>query len=1191
MSGDPFMRLAGHLEIDVFVDDAVAVPLALDGGVLARARLDGGPAHLTMPGQAPQQSARRADAAGGPMTLHITGRGRHRLEMEIRVPLERRGGWRVARAVLPVAPATALTLTVPDAETDVRLGAIEDRRTYETTRDDEPIKTAAPGDGTLALEWRPKVTQGQVDQSLRAESRIVLDIREDGLRSTWDVVLEFPRGERETFSLSTPAGFMVERVEGTNVRGWDVRATGVERNLIDVVLLQPARDTEHLRVHLRRDEAFPAVAPDDPYRFAAPVFEVGSAALQSGTVLVRRSPMLHVRTIATTGVTRMDVTELTAASTDDDESPMGIRPYEAYHFMTTPFDVAFEADPVIARASARLETILRIAERQRRVEARVAIDVQDRPVHAVRMLVPADLDVESVTDPATGGVADWSLGARSGDERTLNVFLPLGRMGRVTVIVRGVLGAAGPLASVALPRFEVLGVPRQQGDIVVQVDPAFDASAQDLEGCKTAFLQTVARWLHAAQRGSARLVIHHDTPAYGGRIELSPRTPDVSCYTVTNVRVTDRAIEDTVLLDFAIRQAGIRTLSFLVPSELEDASISVPHLRSKSIEPAADRPGWVRLRVELEDEIMENVRVLIEHDRLLTPGTHEVPIPIVETGRTDRRYVALENTGRDEAAVETQVGLEVIGRAQREWQQIAPLVQGGSTSAFIVASGATNPSMTFKTTQRQSVQTAGARIGLAETQLACDAHGTYRGQQTYRVDNNTEQYLEIAVPAGAELWTTRVAGEPVKPTRVPGKPDRVRIPLVKTAPGELDYPVVIKYGGSLAPFGRVASVAFPLIRSININVELSQARVFLPETHAWFDFGGTMRRVTDVGEFEAGYMSYQTTRVERLAETLRDGNVYAKLRGASNYETLKNEITELNDRMSRLGTSRELQMEQRANSGALAAADEQLAQIALDDAVQAQADNRDRLRGYWRDQRSGRARNVVQDLAGNFQNADASASGGEDGTGRFNDRWGNFGQPGSGQHDPGDDGMPGDLDVGLPNAEPWQRGQGNAGRGSGAKPGRRRPNAAPACARGRAAPGDRRAAHGTGRDEEERGRGQGSLRRGRRRQSAPIPGAVAGEGRRDRRERVRDRLARGRSQPNRRSGRPAADERRTRLRRGARQRRRGAAHARTRVSIHHPARRCRDHRSCRVQRVAGDPAASGDPRRGRRHPARTDQAG
>ena len=72
------------------------------------------------------------------------------------------------------------------------------------------------------------------------------------------------------------------------------------------------------------------------------------------------------------------------------------------------------------------------------------------------------------------------------------------------------------------------------------------------------------------------------TPASCG---LSPRTPEVVCDTVTNVRVTDRAIEETIFLNYSIRNAGIHELTFLLPASMADARISTPMLRRKTVAP------------------------------------------------------------------------------------------------------------------------------------------------------------------------------------------------------------------------------------------------------------------------------------------------------------------------------------------------------------------------------------------------------------------------------------------------------------------------------------------------------------------------------------------------------------------------------------------------------------------------------
>ncbi len=114
---------------------------------------------------------------------------------------------------------------------------------------------------------------------------------------------------------------------------------------------------------------------------------------------------------------------------------------------------------------------------------------------------------------------------------------------------------------------------------------------------------------------------------------------------------------------------------------------------------------------------------------------------------------------------------------------------------------------------------------------------------------------------------------------------RVRIPLVKTAPGELDYAVVLKYGGRTSPVGQFASVQFPLVRVLRIPVDLSQVRLHLPTTHDWFHFGGTMGQVEEA-EQAAGQVAYQTKVVDRLRKDMESTNLYTKARAANNLKQL-----------------------------------------------------------------------------------------------------------------------------------------------------------------------------------------------------------------------------------------------------------------------------------------------------------------
>jgi hypothetical protein len=300
----------------------------------------------------------------------------------------------------------------------------------------------------------------------------------------------------------------------------------------------------------------------------------------------------------------------------------------------------------------------------------------------------------------------------------------------------------------------------------------------------------------------------------------------------------------------------------------------------------------------------------------------------------------------------------------------------------VVRDSFASPSLAFQTEVRDRAQTAAARIDLATTLLVVDAAGTYRGLQEYRVTNATEQFLEIRLPEGARLWTASVAGQPVKPVVPPqaagaaAAAGRVRIPLVKTAEGEGDYPVQLKYGGRMPPLASLSQVRFPLMRTVNINVELSQVTLRLPDEYDWssyFEFGGTMRSVADEGELAEVYQSYLNKRIQEAKELLSSANPYTQIRAQSNlrqarilFDTsrsmsannLKQAAIELQTRNDLLLDDAERQVQ-----------DQQSAQR------QEVGDNRERLNYYWAEQDVKRSKNVVSGLKSNFDGASLDMDG------------------------------------------------------------------------------------------------------------------------------------------------------------------------------------------------------------------------
>ena len=324
--------------------------------------------------------------------------------------------------------------------------------------------------------------------------------------------------------------------------------------------------------------------------------------------------------------------------------------------------------------------------------------------------------------------------------------------------------------------------------------------------------------------------------------------------------------------------------------------------------------------------------------------------------------------------MEQQEGLEPLVPEQQAWRLLTSLLGEGISQAYLVQSNAATPRLVVRTKDREAVETVGARILLAETVLTVDASGAYRGQMTCRVDNRTEQFLEVALPVGARLWAAHVADQPVKP--ILGQ-DSVRIPLVKTAEGDRDYPVTLKYGGRMEMLGRYHRVDFPLIRSLKIQIEESQVRLWLPATHRWFAFEGTMGLAAQEGDLLAGYVKYKNQQIRSASESLTSANPFTRLRAQSNLTQLEQEVEQLQqlDSARYARGNRDFQSALELNRSVWREAQRKLnEQQQQEELVGKTFDNRKQLYDFFEQQAHDVGRNVVNAQGSNFRSFSTAES-------------------------------------------------------------------------------------------------------------------------------------------------------------------------------------------------------------------------
>ncbi|MCX7590910.1 MAG: hypothetical protein N2255_04710, partial [Kiritimatiellae bacterium] len=587
--GDAFV-LRGIMEVEVFVDEYVEVPLPLDGCVLVSADLDGAPALLRhvreeIPTGAKPVSQRARGLAPIPSErsiayLYLSGKGRHLLTLEVRSRFDKQGGWRAVRARLPAAPASMLEIEVPEAGTEIVLTGIPDRSTFKTEAANAVIRTALAVEGLLELRWRPKVGLGELDRSMMIESSVLYDVQEDGVRAVWQVIVRFRHGEHGFFTLEVPAAYRVQKVVGNNVRGWEVTSSAADgpssTSRLRVDFLQQAKEQEQFTIVLSKSGPVPGL--DEEEEIEVPWLHLAEAVRHTGRLAIRHSPLLVVRTTGANGASRIDMVDkatLDKLAELSGQSPLGIRLFEAYQFVAVPFHIKLLAKPLRSVVTAQLHSILRVAERDRTLETKVDLQISDRPIYLARIAVPSEMEVEHLT---ISGAYEWNREIKEG-QQVLNIHFGAGRVGNVPLVIQGRLGRARVQQEITLPQVAVIDVRSQVGDLAILTDPGFEVRPKALSGITPVLVDRVSSWLRSEQRPFARLALHYETPGYRGTLALVPVRPDISSVTMMNIRVTDRSIEETVLLDFTIRNAGIREVEFSLPAHMADSRISVPLLR------------------------------------------------------------------------------------------------------------------------------------------------------------------------------------------------------------------------------------------------------------------------------------------------------------------------------------------------------------------------------------------------------------------------------------------------------------------------------------------------------------------------------------------------------------------------------------------------------------------------------------
>jgi hypothetical protein len=262
------------------------------------------------------------------------------------------------------------------------------------------------------------------------------------------------------------------------------------------------------------------------------------------------------------------------------------------------------------------------------------------------------------------------------------------------------------------------------------------------------------------------------------------------------------------------------------------------------------------------------IELVVEAERGLADKEDLIPLPRLAPLDVEREtgVLAIQAKGSVEVAVPESQGVQAL-----DPQELPPALWGQAEHPLLYAYRHTGrPVLSLAVTRHPDVAVLTTTVDLANALTMMTKRGETVTRVQYHVRNRVKQNLSVRLPEGAELWSTFVAGEPVKPVRLPE--GGYRLPLRRSGNGgDADSILVeIVYFARRAPAGLAGRAGFDLPLP-DAPVSRALWSLYLPPASRALAFGGDMDRRTD---FAPVPLSTAQPRDERR----RDG-MFARIAG------------------------------------------------------------------------------------------------------------------------------------------------------------------------------------------------------------------------------------------------------------------------------------------------------------------------
>jgi len=257
--------------------------------------------------------------------------------------------------------------------------------------------------------------------------------------------------------------------------------------------------------------------------------------------------------------------------------------------------------------------------------------------------------------------------------------------------------------------------------------------------------------------------------------------PRVYAEVTTLVGLGDGLMSASTTLTHTILFAGVDTLSARIPDGYTVLGVGGSGIREWGVEDGT-------LTVLLNYAAEGTYPLSLDLERVVGDGsltTADAPIVVPLGVERSKGWLGVESRG----SLEIAAG-EVTGATPIDVRSLPPQILGVTANPVLLGYKYLGDSarIPLEVTRHDDVAVLVTLLDQTRARTMWTRDGRRLTAVTYQVRNNRKQFLRLALPEGAELWSASVGGRAVQPARAGD--DRVLVPLVRSQAA----------GGALAAF-------------------------------------------------------------------------------------------------------------------------------------------------------------------------------------------------------------------------------------------------------------------------------------------------------------------------------------------------------------------------------------------------------